>query len=308
MEQTIMIKQQKAKYTITPEQISTSELVQSRPRWIVSPKYDGYQIYIQILWNKEKQCGDVMFWTSSGKQFNLESFRVELKEYIDYDTPGWFFTAEYMYDCEGLLGDRANSAKINTLVTNYKHGRPNAPELESKSKIRVFDCMFFDEDGDLEIDKAEDRQYMIRQYDLADSNGDCNIQPIGYETVHTKDVPSVVKGYLKQGYEGAMLLDPDSMYMPGKRVPHLIKVKRRLDADLRCVGIKPGAGKYEGLIGALLLEDDQGRQVSVGTGLTDNDRARPHSDYIDKIIEIQYERIAKTYIQPAYICIREDKS
>ena len=103
-------------------------------------------------------------------------------------------------------------------------------------------------------------------------------------------------------------MSPDSAYNVGKRVHHAVKLKGRHTADLLCIGITPGTGKYKGMIGSLTLMDKEGRRVSVGSGLCDVARAGNKADFINKVIEIQYERIDDTYIQPVYIGIRADKN
>jgi DNA ligase-1 len=113
--------------------------------------------------------------------------------------------------------------------------------------------------------------------------------------------------YVKEGYEGAMLKAPDHMYQPGKRVNNIIKIKPRLTADLLCVGIKDGAGKYEGMIGSLILEDSEGRIVAAGSGLSDWGRSCKAEKFIGQVVEIEYERIDETYVQPIIKGIRDDK-
>ena len=68
-----------------------------------------------------------------------------------------------------------------------------------------------------------------------------------------------------------------------------------------------GEGKYEGKIGALILIDSEDREVRVGSGLSDEQRSKTKMHYYGQVIEIEYERIDSTYIQPIFKCIRDDK-
>ena len=133
------------------------------------------------------------------------------------------------------------------------------------------------------------------------------VEVIEQELVTGKIAREKVKDLVAQGWEGAMLIEPSSLYEVAKRVNHAIKLKGRKTADLMCIGIEPGEGKYEGFIGSLVLEDSKGRRVSVGSGLNDQDRDKNREYFIGKVIEIGYEQIMDTYIQPTFICIREDK-
>ncbi|MCI4436934.1 MAG: hypothetical protein JHC33_09030, partial [Ignisphaera sp.] len=85
------------------------------------------------------------------------------------------------------------------------------------------------------------------------------------------------------------------------------KYKKRRTADLLCIDTTPGEGKYVGKIGALVLVDSDGRRVQVGSGLSNAERSNPDNYFIGNIIEIEYEQIIDTYIQPTYITVRHDK-
>jgi len=113
--------------------------------------------------------------------------------------------------------------------------------------------------------------------------------------------------YAGNGMEGAMLKSPDHIYKVGKRVNDCIKLKPRHTVDLLCIGIEDGEGKYDGMIGSLLLKDSKGMVVSAGSGLVDEQRKLPKEYFIGKVVEIYYEQILDTYIQPIIKCIREDK-
>jgi DNA ligase-1 len=117
----------------------------------------------------------------------------------------------------------------------------------------------------------------------------------------------IAKQLVTDGWEGAMLAEPDEVYHIGKRVNHSIKLKYRNTADLRCIATETGEGKYEGLIGSLVLQDSRGRIVSVGSGLLDVHRTKPEHFFVGKIVEIEYEQLMATYIQPTFIRLREDK-
>ena len=76
------------------------------------------------------------------------------------------------------------------------------------------------------------------------------------------------------GGEGLMLHHAFALYHAG-RTDQLLKYKRWNDAEARVVGYRPGKGKYEGMVGALLVQDAHGRRFALGSGLRDADRANP---------------------------------
>ena len=59
-----------------------------------------------------------------------------------------------------------------------------------------------------------------------------------------------------------------------RRSRYLLKCKPVDDAEAVVVGYLPGTGKYEGLTGALVCKCNN-RVVTIGTGLTDEDRMNP---------------------------------
>jgi DNA ligase-1 len=76
------------------------------------------------------------------------------------------------------------------------------------------------------------------------------------------------------GGEGLMLHHRQARYLPG-RSDGLLKLKPYTDAEATVVSHLPGRGKYLGKMGALLVEQSDGRQFRLGSGFTDAQRARP---------------------------------
>ena len=81
---------------------------------------------------------------------------------------------------------------------------------------------------------------------------------------------SVVAG----GGEGLMLHLASAPVASG-RSEALMKLKPHLDAEAVVVALRGGAGKYQGLVGALEVRAPDGRRFLVGSGLTDAMRRDP---------------------------------
>ncbi len=122
------------------------------------------------------------------------------------------------------------------------------------------------------------------------------------------DMYTHLRNVVNDGYEGIMLMAHDWKWKDTKsRTIDFCKLKSRRTADLVCININEGEGKYEGMIGSLILQDSSGRQVSVGSGLNDEDRSRPPMYFMGSVVEIEFEQIIETYIQPTFIRLRNDK-
>lgn len=76
------------------------------------------------------------------------------------------------------------------------------------------------------------------------------------------------------GAEGLMLRRADSPYRGG-RSDDLIKLKLFEDAEATVVQHLAGKGKYQGMLGALLVEMPSGQRFKIGTGFSDAERASP---------------------------------
>ena len=127
-----------------------------------------------------------------------------------------------------------------------------------------------------------------------------------------EEAQKIFEEYLAEGQEGIILKAMNGVW-EDKRVKTQVKFKAELDCDLKVIGIQPGTGKYEGMVGALLCESSDGIvKVDVGSGLSDDDRKR--DDYIGKIVAVTYNARIKnkqgeqSLFLPRLIEVREDKS
>lgn len=76
------------------------------------------------------------------------------------------------------------------------------------------------------------------------------------------------------GGEGLVLHHFDAPWSAG-RTKAVRKLKLEPDEDARVIGHIPGAGKWQGKLGALLLQMPDGKTFALGTGMTDAQRTSP---------------------------------
>lgn len=111
------------------------------------------------------------------------------------------------------------------------------------------------------------------------------------------------------GHEGLILKQKGTLYIPGKN-SDWVKVKPEETIDLVCKGTYPGekGSKNEGLIGGLTFLH-HGVSVNVGSGLSDEDRARDPSYFINSVFEIVYHEVTPdgSLREPRVKCRRADK-
>ena len=265
--------------------------------YICTVKYDGTYVQIHKKYNKVK------FFTSGGKEFYWKDVADVL---LNIPTTDFILEAEYVGDSLGLLGDRKKASTGHDRSEFTKGRYTNL----GKGRLFIFDV--------ITEHKASDRYSKFNSIVSCIEATKCDLNITAVE-LWGQSIVRNIQEFLKCAeqlnevmrninYEGFMFRHEDQKYLSGKRVNDLIKVKHRPTADLVCIAVIEGQGKYEGLIGSLILTDEEGKEVSVGSGLSDEDREKADTYFIGKTVEIEYEQILDTYIQPVYKQIRKDKS
>jgi DNA ligase-1 len=136
------------------------------------------------------------------------------------------------------------------------------------------------------------RQISYRVFDLPEHGGEFDARvPAIRKTVAAIDQPWVVAirqfkvddpdaldtalaRVLARGGEGLILHRGDAPYRAG-RSDDVLKLKPYEDAEARVIGINPGQGRLEGLMGSLDVRTPDGREFAIGSGFTDAERADP---------------------------------
>lgn len=113
---------------------------------------------------------------------------------------------------------------------------------------------------------------------LGDQVGSINspyLKLVSQYRIHSHDdLMAQLDSVVKAGAEGLMLHHEQAAYSTG-RSDGLLKVKRHQDAEARVVAYFPGQGKYEGMMGSLLLEMPDGKRFKIGSGFSDIERQNP---------------------------------
>ena len=126
--------------------------------------------------------------------------------------------------------------------------------------------------------------------------------------VVTNDASVIEQVYneaLNAGHEGAMLKNPKSPYIPGKRGKHWLKLKAVMETlDLVVIGGEWGEGKRSHVISSYelaCLDPNTGKLMAVGkvaTGFTDEE-LEEYTELFRPLIE--YEEGKKVTFQPKYV-------
>lgn len=92
------------------------------------------------------------------------------------------------------------------------------------------------------------------------------------------------------GGEGLMLHRENATYQSGRN-SDLIKLKPYYDAEASVLAYQAGKGKFEGMMGSILVENSEGVTFKIGTGFTIKERMNPPS--IGAIVTYQYSGLTQ---------------
>jgi DNA ligase 1 len=79
---------------------------------------------------------------------------------------------------------------------------------------------------------------------------------------------------VQAGGEGLMLHRADALYVTGRQEV-LLKLKPLHDAEAVVIGHTAGAGRNQGMLGALNVQTPEGQRFKLGTGFSDEQRRAP---------------------------------
>lgn len=177
--------------------------------------------------------------------------------------PEWFTTdwPPVAMDGELWIG-RGRFAEVSGVVRSHRAG----DQAWQRVKFMVFD---------LPAHPGNFDERLSRMRGLAENARIPWLRAIEQFRVSTaEELDARLAGIVAEGGEGLMLHHRKSFYRPG-RSEMLFKYKPYQDAEARVIGYTQGKGKYQGLVGALIVESGDGRRFRLGSGLSDAERAKP---------------------------------
>ena len=118
-------------------------------------------------------------------------------------------------------------------------------------------------------ERAEEIRQIVRKADVLWLH-----EIVQFQVVHRSILQKQFDEIVKAGGEGLMLHRADATYETG-RSDILLKMKPWDDAEAVVIAHLPGKGKHNGTMGALRVRAVDGREFSLGTGFTDQQRKTP---------------------------------
>ena len=227
--------------------------------WMMSEKLDGIRAY----WDGET------LQTRQGKKINA---------------PTWFVQALPPFALDGeLWSKRGDFENIQSIVMQTKPSK-KWHEL----KYMLFEVPDAEGNFTQRIQKA-------KSFFLV--NKSAHVEILEQKICKDKEaLDTYLKEILSKGGEGVMIKDGSLKYFKG-RSDALLKVKKAQDAEAKVIGYKKGKGKFEGKMGSLQVELENGKEFFIGTGFSDAQRANPPK--IGSIVTFKYHGFTK-YGKPKF--------
>lgn len=235
-----------------------------------------------------------------------------LKDIDDLNLENYFIDGELIRNNIDNIDDNENFRLTASIVNS---DAVEKPEIQ----LVIFD-MFPVETiaGDKSTEKYSVRkQRMLDMKKIFDQKHITSMDVVEmlYEGTDDSEIMKWLEYAESQGWEGCML-NKNTPY-EFKRTTNLIKIKKFHSCDLVITGYVEGQGKYEGVLGSLVV-DYKCNRLEIGSGFSDAERKefwQNREDMIGRVMQIKYKDVSKNSktglesLQFAtYECIRTDKT
>jgi len=248
--------------------------------------YSKDQQALADYWVSEKYDGVRGYW--DGTQLLTRSGKV-------IDAPDWFTSPLPAQPLDGELWiDRGRFSEVSGIVRTRGASDP---------LWRQITFMLFDLPGDA----GNFDQRLAALTELVSRIDQPHVRLVKQQKVASEEaLMQLLNEIIELGGEGLMLHRGDSHYRSG-RSDDLLKLKTYHDAEARVIGHLPGNGKFQGMLGALVVELADGRQLRLGSGFSDQQRKQPPP--VGAIVTFKYYGETSTGLPrfASFLRVRDDK-
>lgn len=220
----------------------------------VEPKLDGVRVIAYV--NPTKRTAN--FYSRTGKEFtafnHLGEHLIQIAEKIDI--------GPIIFDGEIVSGN------FNKTVSEVRKKDMTAEDAE----YHIFDAMSLEdfESGKASIAFEERRGFLVNNFVRRVMDYPAIKLVPCYKVNSVDEIQLIYQSIRDKGGEGIIVKSPSEHYVC-KRSYGWMKIKGQESIDVKIVDVEPGTGKYEGKLGALVV-DVNGVMVNVGSGLSDEQR------------------------------------
>lgn len=265
-----------------------------------------FPCYIQLKCDGTyRECyvnnGKVQFKTRSGEGYSNPILENALK-----DLPNGYYLGEF------TIG-KADEPDANRSVGNGNINSDN-PDFEN-IHFTVWDCL-----NDSEYNGNIKSLYCDRFQNLVNIFRDLNCDLVHvvptYEVQNLDEALKITSDFMNKGLEGGILKDKNMIFKNGTSNQQL-KIKLKVDCEMRITGFTQGTGKRAEYIGAITFENDEKTIKGQCSGFNEEqmkDFTANKDKYIGKVISVEFNDLTKAesndyyaLMHPRFIELRMDK-
>lgn len=224
--------------------------------------------------------------------------------------PGNVFDGELLVIEDGNINNRQTS---NGIFNKAVRGTIKLEEAQ-KFHLVLWDLIPLN-DWKNEYSSVQYKDRFIKLISIIDVLEQQNVSLIETKIVSTlEEAQEFYLEMLERKEEGAMLKN-DDMPWEAKRSKHCLKLKETKSATLLCIGTTPHS-KNPTWVGSIECQTSDGLlSVSIGSGLTEDDRKQPPEYFLNKLIDMEYNALITSkgsntvsMFLPRYKSIRLDQN
>jgi DNA ligase 1 len=247
---------------------------------LLAETWDGH-LDPRDWWMSEKLDGVRAYW--DGKRFLSRLGNL-------YHAPDWFIAGLPAHPLDGELFLARKAFQKTVAIVR----RQDQSDLWKQIKFLIFDAP-------AQGGPFEDR---LRSLQTLTSHPHASLHPhiLCKDVAHLKAELARIESL---GGEGLMLRQPHSLYVAG-RSSTLLKVKSFLDDEATVIAHQPGTGKHKGRLGAVVVRLASGKEFSIGTGFSDQERQNPPP--IGSTVVFRYQELSDGGVPrfPSFSSVREE--
>lgn len=259
---------------------------------VAEPKLDGVRVLCFVF-----EDGRIQFFSRSGKEFT--TFEA-LKPHITYLVQQANWTGHNF-----VLDGEVVSGSFNKTVSEVRRKDAQATDAE----FHVFDLLPAQVFAGVPSTRPYASRREILEGFVSGLAGPIKTIP-RYLVSSEHEIHRLYEAVRARGLEGLIIKDPDAPYVT-KRNHAWMKLKNESEVDVPVVDFEEGTGKYEGVLGALVV-DFNGIRVNVGTGLSDDQRREIWEDrhtLTGELCTVEYHEVTPdgSLRHPRFVKWRPDK-
>ena len=249
--------------------------------FVLSEKMDGNRCVIL------KDNGIVKSYTRQGKKYDgLEEIESDIAG-LDFDN--------IVFDGELIADIQGSTIEVYAETTSKARSKGNN---KTGLVFHIFDMLDLEDfkkgqSSDNYIERKKDLSYIFKNNDMPHCK---EVKPL-YIGGDLDEVGKWMNHASEQGWEGLML-NLDKPYSC-KRCDSILKIKVFNDADVLCLSVLQGTGKYENMLGAITIQfehDGNLYECNCGSGFSDEERKAYYKQpelIVGKIVTVGYFEISK---------------